>query len=572
MFKINKICNWKNIFLALALSVLIAPVYADNKGIITGQVVDTTGMPISGVSVSAKGAPAVTTNPGGVYTLTGVKQKSRILVEFAKAGYAPTQGTVSLVRKEKNDRKDREDRNDDHDDHDDDNHHKKMSRVTFSKTMVKSGATQKLDTALGGSLNEKGFKVTFPANSLTATGSVDVVISPLDVSTRDIAAAPGDFSARTARGQRVTLESFTMADFTITQNGQPVNLKRGSTADIEMLLPTNTPLISGLIKPLWYFNTANGRWQEEGTGSVAPSTTTPGRLAIFASVQHFTFWNSDQPLTSTAVQGRVVDPYGIPVAGASVVSYGVDYAGSSGIATDANGNYCILVRIGSTSSLTASKEFGGIVAQSSPLIITSGTAPTTCTTGGAQLIPNIVLASRTTCISGDVRDASNAPVAGVTVYSTSGGFTNSDINGAFQVAAMENSSVTLFVVGYPTVTVTTPAAGSPCAVVQIRPSVTGGGGTSCVSGLVFSCSPTSPQAGIVINVVDNGNNVITSSTPSNANGLYCIDGLPSNTTMSFRGKDSVFYGPVLMSNTGPSGGSCATNNCNAGPAIDVFCY
>lgn len=562
MFKFNKICDWKNIFLALALSVLIAPVYAHNKGIITGQVVDITGMPISDVSVSTKGAPAVTTNPGGVYTLTGVKQKSRILVQFAKAGYAPTQGTTSLARKEKND--------DDNHDHDDDNHHKKISQVTLSKTMVKSGATQKLDSALGGSLNEKGFKVTFPANSLTTTGSVDVVISPLDVSTRDIAAAPGDFSAITARGQRVTLESFTMADFTITQNGQPVNLKRGATADIEMLLPANTPLISGLIKPLWYFNTANGRWQEEGTGSVAPSTTTPGRLAIFASVQHFTFWNSDQPLNSTAVQGRVVDPDGMPVAGASVVSYGVDYAGGSySVATDANGNYCIQVRSGSTSSLTASKAFGGIVAKSSPLIITSGTAPTTCATGGAQLIPNIVLASRTTCISGDVRDASNAPVAGVTVYSTSGGFANTDINGVFQLNALESSSVTVFVVGYPPVTVTTPAAGSPCAVVQMRPSVTGGG-TSCVSGLVYTCSPAFPQAGIVINASVVGSNLITSFTFSNANGVYCIDSLPANTTMSFSANGA--FPAFVLGDTGAGGGSCLANNCNAGPAMDIFCY
>ena len=318
MLKNNIISRWQKFFLVLVMGLFIAPVYASGKGTIVGQVVDTNGVPLSGVTVSVKGAASVTTNPGGMYTLSGVKQKSRVLVGFQKTGYAPTQGTVSLVRKEAREKDDQDDRDDDENRHEDHHDSKKLSQATLSKSMLKSGALQTLNTATGGVLSESGFKVTFPANSLTVSGNVDVVISPIDVSTREIAAAPGDFSARKVNGRRVTLESFSMADFTLTQNGLPVNLKPGATADIELLLPTNTLLIAGYVKPLWYFNLANGLWQEEGTGAVGPSTTTAGRLAIFASVKHFTYWNSDQPLNSTAVSGKVVDPNGLPIAGATV--------------------------------------------------------------------------------------------------------------------------------------------------------------------------------------------------------------------------------------------------------------
>ena len=571
MLKNNIISRWQKFFLVLVMGLFIAPVYASGKGTIVGQVVDTNGVPLSGVTVSVKGAASVITNPGGMYTLSGVKQKSRVLVSFQKTGYALTQGTVSLVRKEGREKDDQDDRDDDDNRHEDHRDSKKLSQATLSKAMLMSGASQTLNTATGGVLSESGFKVTFPANSLTVSGNVDVVISPIDVSTREIAAAPGDFSARTVNGRRVTLESFSMADFTLTQNGLPVNLKPGATADIELLLPANTPLIAGYVKPLWYFNLANGLWQEEGTGAVGHSTTTAGRLAIFASVKHFTYWNSDQPLNSTAVSGKVVDKNGVPIAGASVEGFGVDYAGHSyAVPTDVNGNYCIQIRSSSITSLTASLVLGGLVANSAPLLVTSSAAQTTCATGGAQPVPNIVLATAFSCISGDVKDAAGLPVANALVYSTTGGFTTTDVNGVFQLLAPENTSVNVLVGGYPVVTVTTPVAGSPCAVVAIRPS-TGGGGVACVTGIVYQCSPANPYQNIEVRALDATGALLGISAPTGANGIYCIDGLPSNSIVNFHNNADMSQVDYL-SNTGMGGGSCATNTCNVGPSMDIYCF
>ena len=582
MLNIKITSRWKEILLALVIGLFVTPVYAHGKGTIVGQVVDTDGVPIAGVTVSAKNAPAVITNPGGMYTLSGVKQKSRVLVKFEKAGYAPTQGTASLVRKEQ-DEKDRDDddikddsddRKNDKDDRkdDQDNRHgkKKLSQVTLSKTMLRSGASQTLNSSIGGKLSEKGFKVTFPANSLTVSGDVDVVISPLDVSTSDIQAAPGDFSARTTSGLRVTLESFSMADFTLTQNGLPVNLKPGATAEIELLLPANTPLIPGLVKPLWYFNQTNGLWQEEGTGFVAPSTTTSGRLAIFATVKHFTYWNSDQTLNSTAVRGRVVDAKGLPLSGVAVEGFGVDYAGHSyAVATDGNGQYCILVRSSSTSSLTASLSLGGVVSsKSAPVLVTTGSAITTCAQGNAQVVPDITLVTKFSCISGDIRDTNNQPVVGAIVYSSTGGYSVTNANGLFQLQSLENTSVTVYAVGYPSQTIKTPPSGSPCAQVSIRPNV--GGGVACVTGIVYTCNISSVQPGVVVTVMDGNGNAIAASNPSDVNGRYCIDGLPENRVMSFTANNAFPRG--VLGDTGTGGGSCAANTCNSGPGIDIFCF
>ena len=568
MFK-TKI-HWQKFLLVLVIGGAITPVYAMGKGAVVGQVVDTGGIPLADVTVSVKDAPSVTTNPGGMYVLSGVKQKRRVLVTFEKAGYALTQATVSLVSQATRE-------NDDQGDEDDlDEHHedagKKIAQATLNKTMLKNGVSQTLDTATGGVLTENGFKVTFAPNSLTATGNIDVVISPIDVSTGAIAAAPGDFSARTLHGKRVTLESFSMASFTLTQNGLAVNLNPGATADIELLLPANTPLVTGDVKPLWYFNLNNGLWQEEGAGTVGASTTTPGRLAVFATVKHFTWWNSDQRLNSTAVRGKVVDKNGVPIAGASVQGYGVSYAGHSyAVPTDANGNFCIQVRSSSTTSLAASNAFGnlsgGFYTVSTSSSVTTGPAQTTCAGGGAQQVPNLVLATALSCISGDVKDANGLPVAGALVYSTGGGFATTDANGLFQLPAPENTSIQVFSAGYAAVAVTTPAAGSACTIVALRPGTVG---NACLMGTVYQCTPTQPYPGVVLSALHPTTGILFSkSAPSTANGTYCIDGLPTNTVVAIHSNSISFYRTQIT--TGNSG-SCATNSCQPVPPMNVYCY
>ncbi len=588
----NRTIPWKKFLILCATLLFVAPSYAASKGTISGQVVDTDGIPIAGVSVSVEGGPSGITDPGGLYVLTDVKHQTRIVVTFEKDGYVLTQGAANLgpkkIKKPKKPKKRDSDSDSDSDsgekgDSDSDSDSggkgkakgKKRFEATLNRTMLENGAVQILNSETGGEIMEGGFKVTFDPDTLTVTGDVEVVISPLDVSGNQIAAAPGDFTANTLSGEAVLLESFSMVDITLMQNGLPVNLGPGATAEIELLLPETTSLVVGDTTPMWFFDVTTGRWQEEGVGTVGDSTVIPGRLAIFATVSHFTWWNSDQRINTTTVTGTVIDGNGNPVAGASVAGTGVDYAGRSyAVPTDVNGNYCLNVRSSSTTELIASITAGGLSFTSVPLLVASGPTQANCADdGGVQTVPDIVLINTLSCVEGDVLDESDQPVVGATVFSTVGSYTATDANGMFSLLAPENTSVTVLTTGFPAVTVTTPASDSGCASAPIRPG-TSGGGLACITGLVFQCGVNNPYPGITVEAFGAPDTPpLGVSNTTGADGVYCIDGLPENTAVQLIPipENSQSFGDIIGS-TGPGGGTCATNTCNPGPGVDVYCF
>jgi Carboxypeptidase regulatory-like domain len=564
MLSSSGIKTWKQWLFAVVMTLLMLPAaWAHANGTVSGQVRDPITLePIAGVTVSTKGARSVVTDAGGLFTLTGVKQKARILVNFSKAGLAPTQITTSLVDKPTRIKH----RDDDEDDEDDHHGGRKLQSVTIVQTMIASGTKQSFNTAGAIVLEQNGSKVTFSANSLTATGTVDITITPIDVSTNALQAAPGGLLGRTIAGGIVSLDSFSMADFTLSQGGRRVNLKRGSTAVIELLLPASTRLTNGQVTPMWYFDTQRGLWVEEGTGVVQASSAIAGRLAVVATVRHFTYWNSDQAAPgSAAITGKVVDKNGVGIPNASVEGWGSDYAGHSyAVRTDANGVYCILGRIGSTTALTGSSSFGGVLVSSFPALnVTTANTPSTCPSAGPA-VANIVLPTALSCVSGVVRDAANLPVAGVTVYSSTGGSAVTNATGSYQFAAPEVTSVRVFAAGYGTMMVTTPVSGAPCATANLRPPVTGT--TACVTGLIYQCNTSTVSPGSIASYFGPGRVELGVSTPADANGRYCLEGLPTNTTVEI----GILSGSGDRMVTTAGSGTCATNSCVAAPALIAF--
>ena len=537
-------------------------------GTIAGVVVDQDGVPLQGVTVSTPGVRRAVTDDGGVYNMTGVLRGGRTIVTFSKDGYATTQGVANFQRGYRNVRcwlhQHRGRYAADHGCND------VPGTVTLSKTLLKAGARQSLDSSIGGSLIEGGFKVTFPANALTSNGTIDVSITPIDVSTAQLGGAPGDFAARNADGNRVQLESFSMADFVLTRNGRPVNLRRGATADIELLLPATTRLRDGDSTPMWYFDTTSGLWIEEGSGLVGPSTVEADRLAVFASVRHFTYWNSDMAIDSTCTSGFVVDSSGTPLGGISVEGFGVDYAGHSyTVPTDANGHYCIQVKTNGTTKLVASAMLGGqtVLSQSSTLVTTGGTLAT-CGAGGCQAAPDIVLSLNTACVSGQVLDAAGNPVANTIVRSGQGAATTTDASGNFQLVAVENQSVRIYVPGYPYAEVTTGSAADACAQVTIQPAAPGT--TTCITGRYLVCGAGEiPAAGETVGAyVSPDATTPVAETVSDAGGNYCLDSLPLNSQFYIRG----YYSDAEPTDTGSSSGTCASKpSCRAGPDLTGPC-
>ena len=275
------------------------------EGRIVGQVTDVSGIPVEGVTVSVKKGPSAVTDAGGAFTLAGVKQRKRIIVDFRKPGYVSTQAITSLKTTGDSD-------GDDGEDDADEAGSRKLESVTLDKTMLASGAAQTLDTSTGGTIEEEGFRVTFPAGSLGAAGMVDVSVSPVDVSTGELLASPGEFKGRTHDGSNVLLEAHALMNVSITQDGQSVNLKSGARATLEFVLPADTTLVAGEVVPLWFYSEADGRWSEEGSGTVGASTSDPGRLSVIGEVSHFTWWGAHTSLTGDTTPTPTPTPTSTP--------------------------------------------------------------------------------------------------------------------------------------------------------------------------------------------------------------------------------------------------------------------
>ncbi len=450
--------------------------------------------------------------------------------------------------------------------------------ATVTKVMLPKGTPQTVDAGNGGTAEQDGFFVRFPAGAIDAAGDVQVTISPIDVSTPELGAFPGDFGGVSAGGDPVLLETFSLMDVEITQNGNPINLAPGTTAELEFLLPAGTPLTAGQTIPLWFFDVESGNWVEEGFGTVVEVGI--GQLAIVGEVSHFSWWNCDQPIdTFSCVSGTVTDVDGAPVANAQVFASGVDYNGTSYSQTDANGTYCANVRIDSTVEITAT-AFGGTV-QSASVTVNTGVDNVTCATGGC-VNADLVLPGLS-CIEGIVLDSAGIPVADVNVTTSAGTAAVSGADGTFCVTAPAETEVFVLAPGFPVETATAPADGPTCG--------TGGCGsvtlqegsvepdTTCLNGQVLGY-PVEVGAPVGEGFPIEGETVVAFDgdtgeplgTPAvtDANGDYCIEGLPADTFVFIetQGPNCGFGEGLATTSTDP--GTCA-DPASCVDAGQIFC-
>lgn len=242
------------------------------------KVADLTGYAIEGAVVSVNGAE-LSTDATGTVIFTGIALNPVMVVTAEKAGYLGQSyryefsadrddAAVVLTMAPKED------------------------AVTFDNSTPSSVNTDALNT-----------QITLPANAFVdingnpVTGNIDLAMTPIDI--RQIGAAfPGGGQALTANGEVVALITTGMIDFDFSQNGQPLQLAPGTTANIEMDLVSNVGadgriLVAGDTIEMWWFNTQTGLWVEEGSGEVVASATSPTGLKLIATVNHFTTWNWD---------------------------------------------------------------------------------------------------------------------------------------------------------------------------------------------------------------------------------------------------------------------------------------
>ena len=291
------------------------------SGTLRGMVYNTAGGGISDVEITAGGTSGTSDNLG-FFTLEDVDADSTLNVYARKPGLSTGHRQVDL----------------------------RGGDVAFAQLTLATMQTRTLSNAASGGRVDgaDGVSITFPEASIrdsggaVVDGDVSVQYALLNDSSR-IAAAPGGMIAGTGDDE-VQLESWGMVEVRLSQGGEEVALD--GTAALELPMSASA-FGNGDSVGLYQFNEGLGRWVLDGTGTVQDGK-------FIADVDHFSWWNCDEPLSDkNCLSGRLVTPALDGIAGASVSSVGTDYLSSGWATTDEDGNFCITVKRGSGNRLSA---------------------------------------------------------------------------------------------------------------------------------------------------------------------------------------------------------------------------
>lgn len=147
-------------------------------------------------------------------------------------------------------------------------------------------------------------------SDLAIVEKLTVNVTEIDVSTEEIAVAPGDFSAVDANGNNCTIVSQGMLNVEI------IGETTGNYYSFEGLGKTFTITIPCTGDPskapdtiaMWYYDEDSGLWIEEGTATKSEIGTT-GFYQYTGTVSHFTTWNMDYKVDNlTSITGTIDDP------------------------------------------------------------------------------------------------------------------------------------------------------------------------------------------------------------------------------------------------------------------------
>jgi len=270
-----------------------------------GQVRETSGAPLAGVSVRVvDGTPSGTTDGDGKVTLADVGTGISVLLQLTRSGYVEQFLEVEIPGD--------------------------ATEGFFEAVMQPRAAPAAVAAVEAGAAvtGDDGVTLELPPDALVdgdgnpVSGTVEITLTPVDVSQPDAGGFPGGFSAVQSDGTPADLMSFGVAEFVVTQGGDELDLALGKTATIEIPIYTGGAAL-GDVLPLWSLDEATGLWVEEGSGVVVQSTASASGLALRAVVSHFSWWNIDvtmdpfMPLvrcvfggtpTGCSVQGNVLNP------------------------------------------------------------------------------------------------------------------------------------------------------------------------------------------------------------------------------------------------------------------------
>ncbi|MDJ0752381.1 MAG: PKD domain-containing protein [Ardenticatenaceae bacterium] len=265
------------------------------------EVTDAQDQPLSGVEVDIIDGPQSQTDSDGKALLADVTSGTPQLLRLTKDGFVPQ------IARFKIDVADAE------------------GFLPVKMMPVGSVVTMNNVEQGGSATGSSGAQLSLPPNALVnpdgtpTTGSIDVAITPLDVTTSAVDAFPGGFDGLAADGTQNILGSYGTVDFSLNQSGQELQLQPGQTATVRLPLyvstdPDGQPLTAGQTIPLWSLDEATGVWIQEGSGTVTADPASPSGFVLEATIGHFSWWNADQFLQPSFPRpfGVRNGPQGIP--------------------------------------------------------------------------------------------------------------------------------------------------------------------------------------------------------------------------------------------------------------------
>jgi hypothetical protein len=285
------------------------------------------------------------------------------------------------------------------------------AHVGYEVRLLPRGNPIHFQAEAGGLIETEQVRVTLPPNALRdgwgrpVTGTAEATIVPLNP-THQLSLMPGplegpsDFS-----GENVQLESLFMAEVSLWKDGAPVWLAPGASATLEFILPdaVASRFQAGDTVPAWWFDLDWGVWREEGVGTLQPSQSQPGKLSWVATVSHFTWWNSDAPVTDkSCVDVSVVNTKGQPVPNVPLEAEGTSYTGySKSTYTNSQGHACLEIKRGGTANVFArSSSTSGMVT------VTGSSEASSC--GTSTCTPVRLELSDIICTPGARRDCASS--------------------------------------------------------------------------------------------------------------------------------------------------------------------
>ncbi|MDR0272648.1 MAG: carboxypeptidase-like regulatory domain-containing protein, partial [Clostridiales bacterium] len=231
---------------------------------VSGTVLDISGNPLSGVSVTT-GTEKVTTGSDGVFTFTQAGTvNDRAVFKLEKAGYFTLTRSCDVR----------------------DVMH--IEAILCHKGNSEISAQADFDASAENTIEAGGLKIELPAKCIVKTdgsaysGTVraDVLfIGPRDGKT--VLMMPGGDLATSKTGEM--MNPVGIADVTLT-DGAGNLLKIKEKSEVRITYPVPSDVIDASI-PLWTFDEARGVWKQEG------SVTRQGNVYI-GGVSHFTYWGT----------------------------------------------------------------------------------------------------------------------------------------------------------------------------------------------------------------------------------------------------------------------------------------